>query len=107
MKEFPPNLNVDNKDNFTIMHSNRILCYLRRDIFEHMIREDENSYFDINIFAKKYNSSKNKEVIDNIVKTIIEELSELGWKCKLSFGGTGLFIYSTDKPPPSCWEDSW
>ena len=33
------------------------------------------------------------------------ELVKLGWKCKTSFGGTGLFIYSTEEPPPSCWEE--
>jgi len=35
-----------------------------------------------------------------------EELEELGWKCKKSFGQTALFIYSTENPPPSCWDDS-
>ena len=38
---------------------------------------------------------------------IIKELEELGWKCKLSYGQTALFIYSTENPPPSCWDDSF
>jgi hypothetical protein len=46
-------------------------------------------------------------MIEKLSKTIITELVNIGWNCKLSFGNTGLFIYSTDKPPPSCWDDGF
>ena len=45
--------------------------------------------------------------MENMTSKIIEELQELGWKCKTSFGGTGLFIYSTENPPPNCYDDTF
>lgn len=102
MKEFPDCLNVKNKENFHQLHYNRTLCYLRIDLYEHIIKEDENSYFELEKFNKKY--LKNMDVMQKMVKVVIEELQKLGWKCKLSFGNTGLFIFSSEKPPRSCWD---
>jgi len=104
MIEFPSRLNVKNKNKFPEYRYSRVLCYLRRDIFEHMITEDENNYFDLDTFRNKY-FKRDLESMKKIEVTIIEELTTLGWKCKTSFGGTGLFIYSTDEPPPSCHPD--
>jgi hypothetical protein len=66
-------------------------------------RTSENEYFSLDEFKAKI---KNDKTFDKIVESICEELKILGWKCKTSFGGTGLFIYSTESPPPSCFEDS-
>jgi hypothetical protein len=104
MKEFPSILNVNNKNNFRLIYYNRVLCYFRRKIYEHMIKEDENSYFDLNDFCVS-NGMKDIKNIEKMVQTLSEELHKLGWKCKRSFGGTALFIYSSDKPPRSCWDD--
>jgi hypothetical protein len=104
MIEFPQRLNVQNKDNFKEYNYSRVLCYLRRDIFEHMIREDENIYFDLDIFSKKY-LNKNTDDLKTMTTLVMGELKKLGWSCKTSFGDTGLFIYSTDAPPPSCHPD--
>ena len=101
MNEFPSILNVKNKEKFPEIYYDRVLSYIRRDIYEHVIKEEENNYFDLDIFQKKYNLST--EVIDKIVQEIMKELENLGWNCKLSFADTGLFIYSTDKPPANCW----
>jgi len=38
--------------------------------------------------------------MESIVADLVDNL---GWKCKLSFSDTGLFVYSTENPPPSCW----
>lgn len=106
MKEFPSILNIKFKHRFPELHYNRVLCYLRKAIYEHVIREDENSYFDLEKFCLQYFKREETEsMIEKLAKTVISELENLGWKCKLSFGETGLFIYSTDKPPPSCWDD--
>lgn len=102
MKEFPTCLNVKNKSNFSQLHYERTLCYLRRDLYEHIIREDENSYFELENFGKKYKLKS--EDLQKMVQKIIKELEKLGWNCKLSFGDTALFIYSTEKLPPSCWD---
>lgn len=101
MKEFPSILDVKYKDNFPDAYYNRVLFYLRRDIYEHIISEDENNYFDLEKFQIKYKLSTENR--DKMGQQIIKELEKLGWKCKLSFGDTGLFIYSSENPPKSCW----
>ena len=47
MKEFTSRISVSNKDNFPAYHYERTMCYMRRDIFEHIIKETENSYFEL------------------------------------------------------------
>ena len=101
MKNFPSNLNVSNKDNFKDIQLNRLLCYLRRDIYEHILSHTEEDYFFLDNFNQRVN---NMEQVKELVRKIIPELEELGWKCKLSYGDTGLFIYSSEQPPKNCWE---
>lgn len=116
MNKIPEILKMNNKDNFTNLNYDRILCLLRKEIYIHVINyedtHDENDYFDIDAFCEKYDVVKfTKKYCDNdktssinkMVNSVIEELKELGWKCKLSFNDTGLFIYSTENTPPSCW----
>jgi len=104
MKDFPDILNIKNKDEFPIIYYNRVLCYLRKAIYEHVISHDENSYFDLEKFSRLH-FEKTDEFISKLGDDVKPALEKLGWKCKLSFGGTALFIYSTEKPPPSCWDD--
>ena len=54
MKEFPNILNENNKNKFPVIYYNRVLCYLRKKIYEHMIKEDENNYFDLDSFCSLY-----------------------------------------------------
>jgi hypothetical protein len=104
MKEFPSILNISNKDNFKVISYNRNLCYLRTELYEHIIKEDENNYFDLEKF-RNYRKIKDITDIDSMVKILIDELCILGWNCKISFGGTALFIYSSESPPVTCWDD--
>jgi hypothetical protein len=105
MREFPERLNVKNKEKFVAYHYDRVLCYLRKAIFEHMIIEKENTYYCLDDFARI--NRLDNEGIHKMAATIIEELSDLGWNCKTAFRGTAVFIYSTDEPPPSCYPDSF
>lgn len=102
MKEFPVSLQVENKNNFNNLNKDRLKCYLRRDLYEHIISHDEQDYFSLDDFNKRVN---NMFLTKELVKEIIPELEKLGWNCKTSFGGTGLFIYSTEEPPKNCFED--
>lgn len=105
MKDFPSNLKPENKQEFSMYRYRRNLAYMRREIFELMLLGDENNYFDLDKFARDYKiTTENMESMRNILSN---ELKELGWKTETSFGGTGLFIYSTDKPPPSCYKDEF
>lgn len=104
MKEFPELLNVKNKDRFQEFHYNRTLLYLRKDIYEHMLKSiNENNFYDLDKFNKLH--LNNMDDLQKMVQDIMSELKYLGWKSKLSFGNTALFIYSTDNPPSSCWDD--
>ena len=103
MKSFPEHVNVNNIHNFSKINYERILGIFRQEIYETLLtRKDENDYIDLDVFSRK--NCKNKScIINKVVDTVILELQELGWKTKLSFADTGLFIYSTDNPPTSCW----
>jgi hypothetical protein len=101
MREFPPTLNAKNKKQFNELYYNRVLCYLRKKLYEHIISHDENNYFELDIFQNNYKIST--EDLSKMTNIVIEELENLGWKCKLSFGDSAIFIYSTDDPPKSCW----
>ena len=101
MKQFPNILNVDNKDMFSDILYRRYICYLRREIYEHMLRNNENDYFAIDSFATKYNIDI--DMAKQMTHELIEEIQNIGWKCRLGFNDTGLFIYSTENPPPNWW----
>ena len=101
MKSFPENINAKNKDKFPALLYERAKCYLRRNLYEHILKEEEKSYFCLDKFSKEWINDIEKT--KDLVKEIIPELEKLGWKCKLSYNDTGLFIYSTQEPPTNCW----
>lgn len=104
MLKFPTKLNIKNKDNFPEYFKDQMLCYLRKCIYEHILKHSETEYFDIH----KFNSThvENTKLITELIDQIIKELEDLGWTCTKSFGGTGLFVYSDkNKPPVNCWKD--
>jgi len=101
MKEFPQVLSAKNKDSFSHLNYQRLLCYLRRDLYEHIISHNETQYFSLDEFNKRVGDMKKTQ---KMVTELIPELENLGWHCKISFGDTGLFIYSSEEPPVNCWE---
>lgn len=103
MREFPSKLKPENKDSFKKVYYDRMKCYLRRDLYEHILSHNENDYFSLDKFNERVDDL---ELVKKMISELVRELEDLGWKCKTSFGGTGLFIYSTENPPPSCWEES-
>jgi hypothetical protein len=105
MKEFPSHLKPANKERFPKYCYDRNLAYLRKEVFELVLLGDENSYFELDNFSRKYKLKKGE--IEQMRDIIMRELKVLGWNVKTSFGGTGLFVYSTTSPPPSCYEDEF
>ena len=103
MNEFPDHLNPENKHNFSQLKYDKNLSTMRDNIFDIILTGDENNYFEIDNFSRIYKLKKIQ--VDKMVLTITKELESLGWKIKKSFGGTGLFIYSTDFLPSSCFEE--
>lgn len=103
MNRFSVNINVKNTPLFPGFYMSRIKCYIRKAIHEFLIsRKDENVYFSLDEFCSDFKVT-DTELVKTSVKELIPELVQLGWKCTLSYGDTGLFIYSTEKPPKSCW----
>ena len=108
MNSFPQILKVSNKTNFAELNNERILNLFREHVYLHILKnyhsdKDENNYVDLDVFCKQHLANKNERVMKDIVTIIVNELKKLGWKCTLSFNDTGLFIYSTDQKPASCW----
>jgi hypothetical protein len=103
MKAFPSTLSPANKEHFKQYSFIRQLAYMRKAIYELMITGDENNYFDMDTFCQLH--SVNTTDCKDMVAVVITELEQLGWHCKTSFGCTGLFVYSTDDPPRSCFPD--
>jgi hypothetical protein len=103
MKEFSKKIHVDNKPNFKACMYERNMCYLRKLLYEHIMKNDENTYFQLDEFAHKY--GVHKDEIEPMAHKVSAELVKLGWKCRLAFGSTGLFVYSSEEPPISCYSD--
>jgi len=96
MKSFPQNLEVKNKENFSEIRYERMKCYLRRDVYDHMISYTEEDFFDVDKFDK--DRIGNMKVTNRLIADIREELEKLGWKSDVTYGGTGLFIYANTRP---------
>jgi hypothetical protein len=103
MFEFPQKCSPKNKEFFKDFQYQRNLCYLRRDVYEHILKNNEDDYFDVSGFNEKY--VKDLETVVKMMETIELELKNLGWNTKLCYGNTGLYIYSTVELPVSCGED--
>jgi NAD-specific glutamate dehydrogenase len=101
MDNFPEHLKPSNKESFSDIRKTAILKILRKNIHDLVLKENENDFFDLVIFDKQ--NVNDISLTKNLVQIVIEELHNLGWKTKLSYGDTGLFIYSTENPPISAW----
>ena len=100
MQEFPKSLSSENIMNFSEMLKVYYMQQLRQEICIHMLRNNQNDFFDIELFDRKYVTDI--KVTDEFIKIIINELHQLGWKTFLGYGGTGLFIYDKETPT-SAW----
>ncbi len=103
MKSFPKSLHVSNKKNLHTLFVDESLLLFRRSIFEHVISNEETSYFEVDNWCRKH-LKNDEELMRTLVGIIRKELEALGWKTHLSFGATGLFIYS-DERPVNCFDD--
>ena len=102
METFPENKVVSKVYLFKELNFNRLLGVLRNDIYEHLLWNDDNNFFDLDKFCKEH-LKRDTEMLEKMKDIIIDELNKLNWNCKLSYGGTALFIYRTTEAPSSCW----
>ena len=102
MNSFGSDLYVLNKDNFENMFIETYTSKLRKKIYLFMIsNRNENDFFDIENFNRKYIRDMNKT--NDMINNIVKELNQLGWKTHIGFGGTGLYIYSSEELPVGAW----
>ena len=118
MKTFPTAINVKNKNSFSSYKYDEVIQSLRKSIYCHIIRytydsenkkdtyETENNSYELDMFFKSHGVITQDERY-KLYLNIKSELNKLGWKCELAFGGTSLFIYSSEKLPTSCWVDGF
>jgi hypothetical protein len=104
MKKFPDTINSKNISNFSKYKLERISCYLRRDIYEFIINENFNDFFDLNSFSNKFKISA--QIMKNILEPILKELLDLNWKYQITYRDTALFIFK-DVPPKNCYIDGF
>ena len=97
MEQFGRELRVDNKDNFKDIKYQLNMRRLRKHIYGFMLDRNESDFFDIDVFNRKY--VKNMSITSDMINDVVKELNELGWKTYVGFGGTGLYVYSSDELP--------
>ena len=79
-----------------------MLIRFKRDTASRISRKSENDYYDLDNFCSRH-LNRDIKLMHEIMEDVINRLKVLKWNCKYSFNDTGLFIYSTETPPPSCW----
>lgn len=94
-------LNVQNKANFSAMRRGALKEKMCKHIRTLMLQEKESDFFDIDAFNRCY--VKDTQLASELVQEIQQELHQLGWKTYLGFGGTGLYVYSSEELPPGAY----
>jgi len=122
MKTFPTKMSPSNLDKFSSYDETRKLCYLRESIVNYIYgklptelsnksnpdktkRRELHGYELASSFTGDNDAtSGNNSIVKNVSKSMIaqirSELTDLGWKTKLAYGNTILFIYDEDKHEP-------
>lgn len=86
-------INVNNKEHFSEIRFVYYLERLKTEIYEFVLNDEENEFFDLCKFFKDKKLSEEQR--EEMCKDIRVELGNLGWNTKLVYGKTGLYIYST------------
>lgn len=107
MNVLPDELKPNNEDNFKILYSTYFENKLRESIYINILNNDENDYFDLDIWVQK--SKFNKKIVDvqEILKPILLELKGLNWYYTFSYGKTALFIHKEKDPPKNCYNNEY
>lgn len=103
MKEFPQRFVLENTDIFSDLLYERNISYLRRDIYEHVLKSNKEDSFNL----QQFNDERigDMEVTKQMANTIIDELITRGWECALAYGSTCLYIFPPGDKPITCGEE--
>jgi len=93
MKKFPSKLSPSNIELFQDYYVYRQTCYLRKEIYEWMLSpsffKDGERCFDLQM--KGYG--------DDIINVLCQELNDMGWKTRLAFNNSSLYVYREGEDP--------
>jgi len=102
MREFPEKFQPIFLPQFSTFRFDRVQCYLRQDIYEHVLKGDSEDPFDLEIFRVKYELKK--EDLNKMVENLTKEMTIKKWGVSKGLGGTTLYVFDPSKPPATA---SW
>lgn len=100
MKGLPSKMVPHNKSYFTEYKFNRELCKLRQRVVDYMYSEEKGG-FDLKSTQDENGQYVYGHIDDKLINAVVVELHSLGWKTKLAYGNTTLFIYDKEEDLPS------
>jgi hypothetical protein len=107
MKNFPEQLEPSRLSDFVpIFWNHRRLCYLRNEIYEYMIRDLPGELQSNPLVLRGFDLTNSVYYHLDNVHQIQGELQKLGWKTKLAYGNTVLFIYDCEERGPKAVDSS-
>ena len=98
MQSFPEKLS--DSSTFSETLDDFLICKMRQEIYVHILRNNQNDFFDIELFNRQ--NVKDMKKTEQFAETISSELLKLGLKTFVGYGGTGLFFYDKEQPA-SAW----
>lgn len=94
-------LHVSKKSEFPELCRAFYLRTLRKQLMRWMMKGNENDFFDLDDFNRSV--VQDVSLTQQLVEQVTVELHSLGWKTFLGFGGTGLYVYSSEERPSTAY----
>ena len=106
MESFPTKLRPDDKNILDQLCVEMVVKALRDKLYKRIVKNNEEDFFDLSLFIRAFAFQKEKreKILGIVTPIVMSELQDLGWKCQLAYGDTGLFIYS-GQLPKNCYVD--
>ena len=89
-------LDLSDKNKFQGLLDEYHLKKLRQKIYVQILRNNQNDFFDLELFNRQYVKDMLKTL--SFSEILTKELELHGWKTYLGYGETALFIYDKEKP---------
>ncbi len=93
--------NASNKHNFKQLLFEHHFKLLTENIALHVLKNDEKDFYDLEKFQRLYKISNLD--LDKMIEEIKTKLKEKGYNTFLGFGGTGLFIFTSEEKPQGAY----
>lgn len=89
-------LDLSDKTKFQELLDDHHLKKMRQKIYFHILHNNQNDFFDMELFNRKY--VKDIAKTESFSEILMKELELKGWKTFVGYGGTGLFFYDKEMP---------